>query len=408
MELEAITPPEAVQMYLADRETELRDSSMQTHRSALRFFEQWCNDEEIENLNELTGRDLHEFRIWRREDAPTKTDTLPKHSEQTQQKILRQFIRYCEQISAVEPGLHTLVRIPKVPDDKVARSETVDADQAREVLEWLNNYEYASLEHVVWLLAADTGARTGTMIALDVDDYVPSEDPPYLRVRHRPETGTELKNGNKGERLVALSQRACSVIDDYLAHQRPDVIDDFGREPLLATRYGRISDTTIRKYVYKWSRPCARNQGCPHRRDPPECEATEDSAVSKCPSSRSPHAIRRGYISHQLNAGIERSFIGARCDVSETVLERHYDARDEREKMEVRRRVLDHAKRDHSSYGGNRMTFVEIPRLYTLYLPLLIEDIHTGIQCRFHVVRVQRRQSPIEETGQSHHSLRYS
>lgn len=350
--LESVTAGVAVRMYLADRKTELRDSSMRTHRSALRFFKQWCNEEEeLDNLNNLTGRDLHRFRIWRRNDAPTKTDTLSKHSEQTQQKILRQFIRYCAQISAVEPGLDTLVRIPAVPADDVARSETVDADHAREILEWLTNYEYASLQHVVWLLAADTGMRTGTMIALDVDDYVPGEEPPYLRVRNRPETGTELKNGNQGERLVSVSPHACSVIDDYFSHQRPDVVDDHGREPLLATSFGRISDSTIRKYVYQWTRPCAIGQGCPHGREPEECEATTSSAASKCPSSRSPHAIRRGYITHQLASGVERSYISGRCDLSESVLETHYDARSAREKMEVRRRALDHARRDCNSYA---------------------------------------------------------
>lgn len=46
------------------------------------------------------------------------------------------------------------------------------------------------------------------------------------------------------------------ILDDYVAHKRPDVTDEHGREPLLATGRGRLSKSTIRKYVYKWSRPC--------------------------------------------------------------------------------------------------------------------------------------------------------
>lgn len=351
-ELETITPEDAIEMYEADRKQELRKTSFRVHQSALRFFKQWCSDQGIENLNDLTGRQLHQYRIWRREVAPTKTDTLSKQSEKTQQKILRQFIRYCEQIDAVPVGLHEKVRIPSIPDDEVARSDTIDAEQAQEVIEWLGNYEYASLEHGVWLLLADTGARIGTIVALDLDDYCPQEDPPYIRVRHRPETGTKLKNGENGERLIGLSEHVCSVIDDYLAHQRPDVTDDYGREPLLATLHGRVSRGTIRKYVYKWTRPCAVGNGCPHDSDPESCEASKANAASKCPSSRSPHAIRRGYITHQLEAGVEHSFLGGRCNVSNEVLREHYDARDERAEMEVRRRELDQARRDHSSYGG--------------------------------------------------------
>ena len=351
-ELEPITPEEAIGMYEADRKQELRKTSFRVHQSALRFFKQWCSDQEIENLNDLTGRQLHQYRIWRREEAPTKTDTLSKQSEKTQQKFLRQFIRYCEQIDAVPVGLHAKVRIPSIPDDEVARSDTVDAEQAQEVIKWLGNYEYASLEHVVWLLLADTGARIGTIVALDLDDYCPQEEPPYIRVRHRPETGTKLKNGENGERLIALSENVCRVIDDYLDHHRPDVTDDYGREPLLATTHGRVSRGTIRKYIYKWTRPCAVGNGCPHDRDPETCEATKTNSASKCPSSRSPHAIRRGYITHQLESGVEHSFLGGRCNVSNEVLRDHYDARDERAKMEVRRRELDQARRDHSSYGG--------------------------------------------------------
>lgn len=351
-DLAEISPEEAIEMYLADREQELRGTSIDTIRSALRFFKRWCEKEEIENLNDLTGRHLHRYRIWRRDEAPTKTDTLSKWTEKSQQKILKRFVRYCEQINAVTPDLHSKVRIPSVPDDEVARSDTITTEEAQEILRYLSDFEYASLEHVTWLLLAETGGRIGMLVALDVDDYRPEENPPHLRVRHRPESGTKLKNGANGERLVAISRNVCSVIDDYLENNRPDVVDDHGRVPLLATVHGRIAKGTVRKYVYMWSRPCAVGNGCPHDRDPENCEAIKANSASKCPSSKSPHAIRRGYISHQLSTGVERSFVGGRCDVSDEVIETHYDARDEYEKMETRRKALDLARRDHTGYGG--------------------------------------------------------
>ncbi len=343
-ELEPIAPEEAIEMYLSDQSQDLRKSSLDTHRSALNFFEQWCAEQGIDNLNELTGRQLHSYRIWRREEAPRKTDTLAKSTEKTQQKVIRQFIRYCGQIDAVALNLHEKVRVPSIKKGDAARSNTVEPDQAREVIQWLSDYKYASLEHVTWLLLADTGARIGTLQSLDCDDYHPREDPPYLEANHRPDTGTGLKNGKNGERLIALSQHVCDVIDDYLGQKRPDVTDEYGRNPLLATSHGRISSTTVRKYVYKWTRPCEVGQGCPYNRDIEECGATEASSASKCPGSESPHAIRRGYISHQLSSGVERSYLSGRCDVSPEVLEEHYDARDEHGKMEVRSRELDHAR----------------------------------------------------------------
>lgn len=172
-DLKSPTPERAIEMYLADRSQDLRQSSLQTHRSALNFFERWLNTQEIENLNDLTGRQLHHYRIWRREDAPTKTDVLAKATEQTQQRVVRQFIRYCGQVDAVPCNLYTKVRVPTVRDGEDARSNTVDADQAQAVIRWLSDYKYASLEHVTWLILADTGARIGTIRALDIDDYCP-------------------------------------------------------------------------------------------------------------------------------------------------------------------------------------------------------------------------------------------
>lgn len=60
MNLEPIDPQTAVELYLADRETELRRSTINAHRSRLRLFVHWCEERDITNLN---GRLLHEYRI---------------------------------------------------------------------------------------------------------------------------------------------------------------------------------------------------------------------------------------------------------------------------------------------------------------------------------------------------------
>ena len=109
--------------------------------------------------------------------------------------------------------------------------------------------------------------RMGAAHGLDVDDYHPDAETPHLDIVHRPETDTPIKNRKRGERPVAISSEVCEVIDDYLDHQRPDVTDDNGREPLLATTHGRAVKSTIRKYVYKWSRSCGHPHETSHGRD---------------------------------------------------------------------------------------------------------------------------------------------
>lgn len=69
-------------------------------------------------------------------------------------------------------------------------------------------------------------------------------------------------------------------------------------------------------------------------------------AASKCPSSRSAHTIRRGYITHELSAGVDRSYVCERCDVPEDIVKLHYDERDERERLEFRHWALENARRE--------------------------------------------------------------
>ena len=300
--------------------------------------------------DELTGRQLHQYRIWRRDDAPEKVDTLSKKTDKTQQDIIRTFIEYCESIDAVQSDLHEKVRSPEIKHGETARDIVLDTERVTAVLESLCKYEYASVEHVIWALLAETGVRTGTLHSLDVTDYRQNAKIQYIAIQHRPETGTTLKNGDASERWVALDNDVCGIINDYLDERRPDSTDEYGRKPLLTAGRGRLAKSTIRKYVYKWTRPCVTGQECPHDRDVSECEATNNDAASKCPSSRSAHAVRRGYITHELS-GVDRSSVSERCDVSEEVIREHYDARDEGKKMVDRQQAFEQARKQNGTYG---------------------------------------------------------
>ena len=239
-ELEPIDPETAVQMYLDSREREVSKMTLDSHRSRLQFFTSWCADNDIENLNNLTGRDLHAYRIWRRNDG----DLAPA-SEKTQMATLRVFIRWCESIDGVPVDLHTKVVSPELSVGEGVRDTRLQSESAEKVLARLEKY-YAELGHVTITLLWRTMMRRASVIALDVDDY--NADEQYLTVKHRPETGTQLKNGENGERFVALRDDTCTLLDDWLADRRPDVSDEHGREPLLATKQGRPHPSTISSY----------------------------------------------------------------------------------------------------------------------------------------------------------------
>lgn len=95
--------------------------------------------------------------------------------------------------------------------------------------------------------------------------------------------------------------------------------------PLISTSHGRVNETTIRSHVYKVTRPCHYTNQCPHDRAQSECEAVDSRKASRCPSSVSPHAIRKGSITYHRNKGWPVEAVSDRADVSQEVLDKHYD-----------------------------------------------------------------------------------
>ena len=75
-ELEPLAPAEAMQMYLNERRHELTDATIQAHRYRLKQFVLWCEQDGIDNLNEFSGRDIHRFRVKRRNEDDLATASM--------------------------------------------------------------------------------------------------------------------------------------------------------------------------------------------------------------------------------------------------------------------------------------------------------------------------------------------
>lgn len=117
--------------------------------------------------------------------------------------------------------------------------------------------------------------------------------------------------------------------------------DSYDRKPLVTSRSGRAGKSSLRDSIYRITRPCQYTGECPHDREIESCEAMEPNKASTCPSSVSPHAIRRGSITYHLSRDVPEKIVTDRMNVSLDVLEKHYDRRGEQEKAEQRRDHLD-------------------------------------------------------------------
>lgn len=118
-ELEQIEPGRAVEMYLRSRENELAQATLYSHRSRLSHFIEWFDIEtEYEHVSELGGIDLHEYRLWRREQGEPNTVTM-----KTQLDTLRVAVRFWESIDAVTNDLSESVISPTLSNGEGERDE---------------------------------------------------------------------------------------------------------------------------------------------------------------------------------------------------------------------------------------------------------------------------------------------
>lgn len=333
-DLDPITPEAALTYYLDARRYDLRETTMRSHESRLRSFIDWLQDEGIQNMNDVDLRTVHAYRVYKREDNGDD-DTCNDVTMQGQVSTVRRFLDHLVDIDAVPESLPERIRLPNVNGDGSDDTQ-LDSGRANAILDYLREYRYASAEHVTLLLMWRTSARRGGVRALDLEDF--DADERALCFRHRPDTGTPLKNGDGGERDVSLSAHVAAVIEDYVnSPNRHDVTDDHGRSPLVTTEYGRPSVTTFQNWVYRLTRPCVIGEPCPHDYDPETCEFNTHDRASGCPSSVSPHAVRTGSITAHRDAGTPREVVSDRGDVSEKILEKHYDKASKRQRMRRRR-----------------------------------------------------------------------
>jgi integrase len=344
-DLEPLEPFRALEMYLESKQDDLADATLQSHEYRLEAFVEWCDQEDVENLNELTGRDLFAYRVWRREGKGEDRDPIKPVTLRGQLATLKAFLRFAGDVEAVPTDLHDKVPMPNLDSAQDVSDSTLDPERAEAIIDYLGRYEYAGFNHVTMLVFWHTGCRTGDLLALDLRDLDldgdhPAVSGPAIRFVHRPNKGTPLKNQDRGTRWNRISQHVARTIEDYIDGPRHDVTDEHGREPLMTTAHGRPAATTIRGVLYRVTRPCWRGLECPHDYEPETCEFTDLDHASKCPSARSPHDARSGRVTYYRHNDTPRRIVQDRLDASEDVLDKHYDRRSARRRAEQRSQHL--------------------------------------------------------------------
>jgi site-specific recombinase XerD len=329
--LEAIRPDEAKRLWLETKVDEWSQATEKVERFRVELFIDWLAENEIADMRDVSARTVHRFHL-------DVKDGIARTTLGRRIGTVRRFLAFCTSIDAVDSSVPERIEMPN--HDDVARTEALDESQAEAALSYLRKYAYASREHALLALTWHTGIRSGTLVALDVEDVEAEKH--RLRIRHRPESGTPLKNGVRAERYVAISPDITELLEDYISTNRSSVEakkgDGDNRNPLFTTKHGRAPVKTLRRWFQTATRPCLYGD-CPHGRSPNDCEAAQkSSAAGDCPSSVSGHPVRRGAITRFLkDESIPEKAISDRSNVSQDVMDKHYDVRTEGEKTEQRR-----------------------------------------------------------------------
>lgn len=358
------TPEEAYELW-EKQLGERSESTKQSYWYRIKPFLQYLERKDIDDLNDLTPRHVKEF------EAERQSGTRSQQTLNNQFGTLKQFLSYCSDLEAVSVEVVEAVNVPELTKDERVNTEKLITERAEQILENLERYRYASREHVLFLLLWRTTMRIGAIYSLDLQDlYFDEEDidrirtrlreeggheaevveeileesePPFIVPRHRPETGTPLKNGGSGERLINVTEAVAEVIREYVRVNRDDVVDEDGRSPLLTTSRGsgRLTKSAMRNSIYILTQPCEFGAECPHDRDPEACEAREHGHGSKCPSSKSPHKIRTGAITWHRDRRWPIDDLAEKANTSEELISGVYDQPEQLIRGAVRRKHLE-------------------------------------------------------------------
>lgn len=326
-------PMDEVLTEFRENKLEEVDSTSQYNRK-LNYLQLYLEEEAcVEMTDDLTSEDVERYDTWRKYESLSRDKPLSDITLQDDMYLFREFIRHLIEHKMAPVRFEKSVVIPDVDPEsgEGVDEKKLDPEIAQAALEHLRKYEYADVEHVSMELMCQSGPRKCGLHGRDVENF--DYDERILQYEH--EEATSLKKDENSEREITLYGKVPEIIRDYLKDIRPSETDENGRRPLLTKGDGRIHPSTLQKIAYKWTRPCKVGLGCPHDRNPEDCEAAQkNNSAFKCPSSRAPHHIRTGYITDQKNRGVSSSAIDQRCDVSPRVQDIHYDLPDSTEERE--------------------------------------------------------------------------
>lgn len=136
-DLQPLSPEEGVEMYLDLREGDVSETTLMNHGYRLNPFLDFCEEHDIDNLNDVTGRTLYKYYSYKK--GAIKPVTLDNYLT-----TLRVALDLWADIDAVEEGLREKVPLPNLKPQDDVRDRVLRGDHAKDILNGLDTFNYAS------------------------------------------------------------------------------------------------------------------------------------------------------------------------------------------------------------------------------------------------------------------------
>jgi site-specific recombinase XerD len=328
-----LTTDDAWELYASNRRANpnYSDGTVRTYRSGVDKFTEWLHENNLRfsDLDDLEPYEVGQFTVWLEDNHDYEPNTVASYT-----KGVSQLLQYCEDNDMIGESVVKGHETRSAKKEERQWDKEIDIDRTEKIASYLQRHHPGHRDTTIFTVLLRTGMRKSGLRAIDVGDIRESDSGGWV-IDLRDRGDTSLKEGVDHERLINIQQPTREVIEEYVQNHRIDVTDN-GRKPLITTRFGRVSKTTISTSVKKAT--------CPTRTGVGECSCEPPVSKEKardCDESHSPHALRAAHITHLLNNGWTYEFVGKRVACQPDTLRLHYDRADKEQEAERRRSLLD-------------------------------------------------------------------
>lgn len=120
-----VEPDIAVSDFMKERKDEVSASTHRNYKYTLELLIEWCENNDVEYVNETDGYKLKRWKLWRQEQAIGKV-TLKNNIS-----TIRTFLQWCEDAELLPPNLHDKLSLPDLSEKEQSNDTMLSPERVK-------------------------------------------------------------------------------------------------------------------------------------------------------------------------------------------------------------------------------------------------------------------------------------